>query len=62
MEDENLTIRGLVALLKVGNQNSYTTSQRDELPGFSVCGQQRDVEAWSGRQARCGPADGGRDE
>lgn len=50
MQDTLLTLREVVALLKVADKTVYTMAQRRELPGFKVCGQWRfkpaDLNQW----------------
>ena len=47
---EILTLREVVALLKVGTKTTYSMAQSGELPGFKVGGQWRfrrsDLDAW----------------
>jgi excisionase family DNA binding protein len=52
--EEVLTIKDVVALLKVGNKTVYSMAQNGELPGFKVRGQWRfsrkDLDAWMEQQ------------
>ena len=57
-EDENLTIREVAALLKIGEKTAYTMAQSGGLPGFKVRGQWRfrrtEQDRWIDVQPRGG--------
>jgi excisionase family DNA binding protein len=52
--DEVLKIKGVAALLKVGEKTVYSMAQAGELPAFKVRGQWRfsrkDIDAWIEQQ------------
>jgi excisionase family DNA binding protein len=52
--EEVLTIKGVAALLKVGEKTIYSMAQGGELPAFKVRGQWRfsrkDLDAWIEQQ------------
>jgi excisionase family DNA binding protein len=64
MSDEVLTIKEVVALLKLAEKTVYAMANAGELPAFKIRGQWRikriELDSWIDEQPRCRGRIGGR--